>query len=140
MKGLIKRLLREGLDKVKLAYSKIDELPEFEYQWRLKRISKIFKISKHTHNELPRDETGVLLPMEENVMDIDIMDIHISQLFVNAEKVKGIIDSIDKAPIINIFQFSDGVNVSFDGHHRLVAYWALGEKRIKVNKFTVPQI
>jgi hypothetical protein len=36
-------------------------------------------------------------------------------------------------PIINVVQFNDGEMAIYDGHHRLVANWALGNQNIKVN-------
>ena len=41
--------------------------------------------------------------------------------------------NLDKTPIINSVKFPDGTIVIFDGHHRLVANWALGNSSIKVN-------
>jgi hypothetical protein len=134
MKEYIKKLLREGFggDILKIAYEKIDELPVFRYSRNLKEINGIFKISRHTYKELRKDLENKLIINEENFMYLDVMDIHISQLFIDGNKVKGIIDDIDKLPIVNVFEFSDGEKVVYDGHHRLVAHWALGEKRIKV--------
>jgi hypothetical protein len=43
------------------------------------------------------------------------------------------IPNIDKTPHINVVQFSNGEKAIYDGHHRLIAHWALGEKSIKVN-------
>jgi hypothetical protein len=140
MKSYIKQLLREGLgdDTLKIAYDKIDELPVFRFSRDLKEIGGVFKISKHTYKELRKDLEDTLIMSKENFMYVDVMDIHISQLFIEGDKVKGIINNIDKSPILNVFQFSDGEKVIYDGHHRLVAHWALGEKRIKVN--LTPQI
>jgi uncharacterized ParB-like nuclease family protein len=43
------------------------------------------------------------------------------------------IDDIDKVPPINVVQFKNGEKAIYDGHHRLMANWALGETKIKVN-------
>jgi hypothetical protein len=40
---------------------------------------------------------------------------------------------IDKTPRINVVQFTDGEMAIYDGHHRLIANWALGNTKIKVN-------
>ena len=42
------------------------------------------------------------------------------------------IEKFDKLPIINAVQFSDGISI-YDGHHRLLTAWSIGETRIKVN-------
>jgi uncharacterized protein (DUF1015 family) len=34
--------------------------------------------------------------------------------------------------LINVVEFPDGLAI-YDGHHRLIAAWAMGEKKIKVN-------
>ena len=43
------------------------------------------------------------------------------------------LDKITKLTPINVVQFSNGEKAIYDGHHRLIAHWALGEKKIKVN-------
>jgi hypothetical protein len=40
---------------------------------------------------------------------------------------------LNELPIINVIEFPDGEKVIYDGHHRLVANWALGNPKIKVN-------
>jgi hypothetical protein len=42
------------------------------------------------------------------------------------------IEKFDKLPMINVVEFSDGL-VIYDGHHRLLTAWALGETKIKFN-------
>ena len=111
MKSIIKKLLREGLlesNIFKIAYKKIGELPVFRHSRDLKEIGDIFKISRHTYKELRKDLEDTLIINEENFMYVDVMDIYISQLFIEGDKVKGIIDNIDKSPIVNVFEFSDG--------------------------------
>ena len=43
------------------------------------------------------------------------------------------LDTINNIPPINVVQFKNGEKAIFDGHHRLVANWALGKTKIKVN-------
>ena len=40
---------------------------------------------------------------------------------------------MNKLSTINVVEFEDGEMAIFDGHHRLVANWALGNSKIEVN-------
>ena len=40
---------------------------------------------------------------------------------------------MNKLSTINVVKFEDGEMAIFDGHHRLVANWALGNSKIEVN-------
>jgi hypothetical protein len=131
MKNLhtFEEFLNESQSVKDTAYSKIDELPNVEAKH--KRINGIFNVSKHAwseHNEYLKRKRK----MFPNVY-VYLTDIHITQLDVESIKVKDILDNIDKLSLITIFQLADGEKIIYDGHHRLIAHWALGEKKIKVN-------
>ena len=123
--------LNENSQNVKLAYSKIDELPKGKLFYDAKNIEGVFKMSKHSWNE-------VIVAYEQNeerhhIVYIDLSDIQITQPNIQTNKVKKMLDKITKLTPINVVQFSNGEKAIYDGHHRLIAHWALGEKKIKVN-------
>jgi hypothetical protein len=123
--------LNESSQNVNLAYSKIDELPKGKLFDDAKNIEKIFKMSKHEWNE-------VIVAYEQHeekhhIVYVDISEIHITQPNIQLNKVDKMIGDIHKLPRINVVQFKNGEKSIYDGHHRLVAHWALGEKKIKVN-------
>jgi len=110
---------------------RIDNLPQGKLFDGAKNIEGVFKMSKHTWNE-------VIVAYEQHeeqhhIVVIDIKDIHITQPNIQANKVDKLLANIDKLPRINVVQFSDGEKAIYDGHHRLIAHWALGERKIKVN-------
>lgn len=113
------------------AYGKIDALPTGKIFSDAKKIDGIFKKSGYTWSE-------VIEAFEKNKesakpQSINIKDIKITQPNIQSEKVKKMIDDIDKVPPINVVQFKNGEKAIYDGHHRLAANWALGETKIKVN-------
>jgi hypothetical protein len=126
-----KDFLNENSQNINLAYSKIDELPKGKLFNDAKNIEKIFKMSKHSWNE-------VIVAYEQNeeqhhIVYVNISEIHITQPNVQSGKVMKMIDDIKKVPRINVVQFPNGEKSIYDGHHRLIAHWALGESKIKVN-------
>ena len=133
MKNLhtFEEFLNESSRNINLAIENIDGLIKGKIFDDAKKIDGIFKVSKHTWNE-------VIVAYERNedqhhIVTIDVDDIHITQPNIQANKVKKMLDNIDKLPRINVVQFSNGEKAIYDGHHRLIAHWALGEKKIKVN-------
>ncbi len=114
-----------------IAYLKVESLPKGKLFDDAKNIEGVFKKSKHTWNEVivayEKHEE------EHHIVTIDLMDIHITQPNIQANKVDKMIGEINKLPRINVVQFSNGEKAIYDGHHRLIAHWALGEKKIKVN-------
>lgn len=126
----LKNLLKET-ESTDLAYQKIDELPNGKLFDDAKNIEGIFKMSKHDWNE-------VIVTYEKHeeqhrIKYVNISDIHITQPNVQANKVKNLLDNINNVPRINAVQFEDGELAIYDGHHRLVANWAVGNTQIKVN-------
>ena len=98
-----------------------------------KRIDDIFNITKHSWSD-------VINAFEKNEKDaktksVNVKDIQITQRNVQSNKVKEMINRDGKLKTINVVQFPDGLAI-YDGHHRLIAHWALGEKKIKVNKYS----
>ena len=133
MKNLysFEEFLNENRQNQESAIKKIDDLPKGKIFDDAKVITGAFKMSKHTWNE-------VIVAYEQNedqhhIVTIDIKDIRITQPNIQANKVIKMFDSLDKLPRINVVQFSNGEKAIYDGHHRLMAHWALGERKIKVN-------
>jgi hypothetical protein len=123
--------LNESKQSVDLAYSKIDALPKGKIFDDAKNIEGVFKKSQHTWHE-------VIEAFEKNADSgktqiVNLKDIHITQPNIQSDKVKNMLGSITKIPAINVVQFKSGEMAIFDGHHRLIANWSLGENRIKVN-------
>jgi len=119
---------------IETAYNRIDNLPKGSTFEDAKRIDSIFKKSKHTWSE-------TIEAFEKNQKDaeiklVNIKDIRITQPNVQSNKVKAMIDNVDKLPTLNAVQFSDEL-VIYDGHHRVLAAWALNEPKIKVNLVTL---
>ena len=114
-----------------IAYLKVEDLPKGKIFDDAKIIEGVFKKSKHTWNEVivayEKHEE------EHHIVTIDLKDIHITQPNIQANKVIKMIGEINKLPRINAVQFPNGEKAIYDGHHRLIAHWALGEKKIKVN-------
>jgi hypothetical protein len=133
----LKTLLKETDSNIMLAYQKIDKLPAGKLFDDAKNIESVFKMSKHSWND-------VIVTYEKHeeqhrIRYINISDIHITQPNIQANKVKALLDNIDKLPRINAVQFEDGEIAIYDGHHRLVANWALGNTQIKVNIVILPK-
>ena len=116
--------------KVELANQKIDDLPKGATFEDAKRIDGVFDKSKHTWSEVI--ETFESNQKDAKVKSVNVKDIQITQPNIQANKVKRMIVEPGKLPIINAVQFSDGISI-YDGHHRLMTAWALGETKIKVN-------
>lgn len=119
-----------GESKIDSAYERIDSLPKGVIFDDAKRIGGIFDISKHSWSD-------VVNAFEKNQKDakvksINIKDIQVTQPNIQSNKVKAMIEKFDKLPMINVVEFSDGL-VIYDGHHRLLTAWALGETKIKVS-------
>ena len=124
--------LNESNQNLEAVHKKINDLPKGKIFDDAKYIDGIFKKSKHTWSEVIENfekskEAGKL-------QTLNVKDIHVTQPNIQANKVIGMItDNITKLPPINVVQFKNGEMAIYDGHHRLTAYWALGENKIKVN-------
>lgn len=111
--------------------NKIDELPTGKLFNDAKNIQRIFNISR-------RSWSDVIEAFEKNkdngrLQLVSLKDIHITQPNIQSNKVKTILDDLNKLTTINVVEFEDGEMAIFDGHHRLVANWALGNSKIQVN-------
>ena len=121
----LRNLLIETFD------NKIDELPTGKLFNDAKNIESIFNKSR-------RSWSDVIEAFEKNkdngrLQLISLKDIHITQPNIQSNKVKTILSSLNKLSTINVVEFEDGEMAIFDGHHRLVANWALGNSKIEVN-------
>lgn len=116
--------------KVEVANQKIDDLPKGATFEDAKKIDGVFDKSKHTWSEVI--EAFESNQKDAKVKSVNVKDIQITQPNIQANKVKRMIAEPGKLPIINAVQFSDGISI-YDGHHRLMTAWALGETKIKVN-------
>ncbi len=126
----IKDIIREIIQEESIN-KKIDELPQGKIFSDSKNIESIFRRSSHNWSEVIE-----LFEKNKNKSKpdtIDIKDIHITQPNIQANKVKNMLDKVNDLSPINVVEFEDGEKVIYDGHHRLVANWALGNNRIKVN-------
>jgi hypothetical protein len=117
---------------------KINDLPKGKIFDDAKNIQGIFKKSKHSWSEvIEAFEKNRHKGEQEN---INLSDISITQPNIQSKKVNHIIKNINKSPIINVVEFTDGEKVIYDGHHRLAASWALGDTKIKVNLIQVEEL
>jgi len=119
-----------------IAFDKIDKLPKGKIFDDAKNIENIFKKSKHTWNEVinayeQNKDTGELTT-------VDLNDIQITQPNIQANKAKQMVKDINNLPTINVVEFNDGEKVIYDGHHRLIANWAVNNNEIEVNLVKVP--
>ena len=116
---------------VETSNNKIDELPTGKLFNDAKNIQRIFNISR-------RSWSDVIEAFEKNkdngnLQLVSLKDIHITQPNIQSNKVKTILADLNKLSTINVVEFEDGEMAIFDGHHRLVANWALGNSKIQVN-------
>jgi len=116
--------------KLDSAYERIDSLPKGSTFEDAKKIDGVFDKSKHSWSEVI--EAFEKHQNEAKIKSINIKDIQITQPNIQSNKVKGMMTKFDKLPTINVVQFPDGFAI-YDGHHRLLTAWALGETKIKVN-------
>jgi hypothetical protein len=126
LKDIIKEIIQE--DSIN---QKIDKLPQGKIFDDAKNIKDIFKKSSYSWSE-------VVELFEKNKHKskpeiLDIKDIHITQPNIQANKVKNMLDKVNNLSPINVVEFENGEKVIYDGHHRLVANWALNNNKIKVN-------
>ena len=112
----------------RLADVRVDSLPSGRIFDDAKRVDQVFSISKRSWSEtaqafeLGRDQAE---PVE-----LDLDSLRITQPNIRSSRVKWLISQVESLEPIPIVEFSDGERVVFDGHHRLVANWALGRRTI----------
>lgn len=118
--------------KVDNAMEKIQGLPQGKMFNDAKNIEGVFKKSKHTWSEVI--ETFETHQGKSKEVQIPVKDIQITQPNIQMHKIEKMLNATD-LPLINVVKFKDGYAI-YDGHHRLMTAWALGDKKIKVNLVT----
>jgi hypothetical protein len=131
----LRDILRESLNDA--ANERIDSLPQGKVFDDAKRIDGVFKKSSHSWSE-------VIEALEQNKkngerQEVNTTDIRITQPNVQSGKVKRMVQGKDGKSTIDVVQFPDGEMAIHDGHHRLTANWALGNKTIVVNLIKAQQ-
>lgn len=119
--------------KLDKAVEKIQALPQGQLFSDAKNIKGVFKKSKHTWSEVI--ETFEKNQDQAKETQIPVKDIQITQPNIQMRKVEKMLGTKD-LPLINVVKFKDGYAI-YDGHHRLMTAWALGDKKIKVNLVTL---
>jgi len=127
---LFEQFVNEAKRDVDSAMELIDSLPKGATFDDAKRIDGVFDRSKHTWSEVI--EAFEKRQHEAKVKSVNVKDVKITQPNIQSSKIKGMLNKVDKLPLINMVQFPDGL-VIYDGHHRLLTAWALGETKIKAN-------
>lgn len=115
--------------KMDKAMEKLQALPQGKMFDDAKNIEGVFKRSKHTWHEVI--ETFEKHQADAQETQINIKDIQITQPNIQLHKVEKMLTAKD-LPMINVVKFKDSYAI-YDGHHRLMTAWALGETKIKVN-------
>lgn len=119
--------------KIDKAMEKIQALPRGKMFDDAKNIEGVFKKSKHTWHEVI--ETFEKHQAEAVETQIPIKDIQITQPNIQMNKVEAMLSARD-LPLVNVVKFKDGYAI-YDGHHRLMSAWALGETKLKVKLVTL---
>ena len=119
--------------KLDKAMDKLQALPEGKMFSDAKNIESVFKKSKHTWSEVI--ETFEKHESDSVESTIPIKDIRITQPNIQINKVEKMLNAKD-LPLINVVKFKDDYAI-YDGHHRLMVAWVLGESKIKVNLVTI---
>ncbi len=115
---------------MQVAMDKVNSLPKGKMFDDARKIDTVFKRSSHTWSEVI--ETFEKNQSDASIKTVNIKDIQITQPNVQAHKIENMLKDFGKLPSINVVEFPDGLAI-YDGHHRLIAAWAMGEKKIKVN-------
>lgn len=127
--------LNESQSVKDVAYLKIESLPKGKIFDDAKVISGVFKMSKHSWNEVivayEKHEE------EHHIKVIDVDSIRITQPNIQSGKVIKMMEHVGSLPVINAVKFPNGEIAIYDGHHRLMAHWALGINKIKINLVTL---
>jgi hypothetical protein len=119
-----------GESKIDSAYERIDSLPKGSTFEDAKKIDGIFTKSKYTWSEVI--ETFEKNQKDAKIKSVNLKDIKITQPNIQSNKVKKMIQDFDRLEPINVVQFPNELAI-YDGHHRLLTAWSLGETKLKVN-------
>ena len=113
------------------AEQKLHALPKGQIFDDAKSIKDTFDASPYTWSQtIEAYESNAT---KAKPVTIPINSIHITQPNIQLHKVINMLANLDSTPIIDAVKFPDDTISIFDGHHRLVANWALGNSNIKVN-------
>lgn len=113
------------------AEQKLQALPKGQLFNDAKSIKDVFDASPYTWSQTI--EAFEKHAAKAKHVTVPINTIKITQPNIQLHKVLNIMAKLDTTPIINSVKFDDNNTVIFDGHHRLMANWALGNSNIKVN-------
>lgn len=114
------------------ALERIDNLPKGKIFEDAKLIDGIFNKSTKSWHEVIESYESILDEPKETF--INLRDIRITQPNIQANKAKAMVENIENVTeIINVVLFKNKEYAIYDGHHRLTAHWAMGDKKIKVN-------
>ena len=122
--------INEAKVNTQVAMDKVNSLPKGKMFDDARKIDTVFKRSSHTWSEVI--ETFEKNQSDASIKTVNIKDIQITQPNIQAHKIENMLKDFGKLPLINVVEFPDGLAI-YDGHHRLIVAWAMGEKKIKVN-------
>lgn len=131
---LFEDFVNESKKDIDSAYDRIDSLPKGSTFEDAKKIDGIFAKSKYSWSEVI--ETFEKNQKDAKIKSVNVKDIKITQPNIQSNKVKKMIQDFDKLEPINVVEFSNELAI-YDGHHRLLTAWALGETKLKVNLIKV---
>jgi len=124
------QFINEAKVNMQVAMDNVNSLPKGKMFDDARKIDTVFKRSSHTWSEVI--ETFEKNQSDASIKTVNIKDIQITQPNIQAHKIENMLKDFGKLPLINVVEFPDGLAI-YDGHHRLIAAWAMGEKKIKVN-------
>lgn len=113
------------------AEQKLHALPKGQIFNDAKSIKNTFNVSSHTWSETVEAYEKHIKSAKH--VSIPLKSIKITQPNIQLNKVLDIMANINDTPIIGAVKFPDNTISIFDGHHRLVANWALNNSSIQVN-------
>ena len=122
--------INEAKVNTQVVMDKVNSLPKGKMFDDARKIDTVFKRSSHTWSEVI--ETFEKNQSDASIKTVNIKDIQITQPNIQAHKIENMLKDFGKLPLINVVEFPDGLAI-YDGHHRLIVAWAMGEKKIKVN-------
>lgn len=128
---VMKYILLKALIQESNAQQKLEALPKGNLFNDAKSIKGVFDSSDYTWSQAI--EAFEKHKHQAKIISIPIDSIKITQPNIQLHKTLDIIPNLSKTPTINAVKFDIDNTVIFDGHHRLIANWALGNSSVKVN-------
>jgi hypothetical protein len=120
---------RSILSELENAPNKLDALPKGKIFDDAVDISKIFKKSSRTNNQVLVDFENA--EDSARLANVRLSDIHITQPNVTKNKVNRFVNKLGELSPIPAVKYENEISIP-DGHHRLVAHWAAGKTSITV--------